>query len=78
MVLLSQWTGISLFLYAPQVRAVVQQIINEGCKEAARVNYNKMPLLWAWHGQYYLGGTLDIGRVGSQQEVSIESQHVLT
>ncbi|CAL8470922.1 g10464 [Coccomyxa elongata] len=37
------------------VKAVVQQIVNEGRKEAARVKYNNMPLLWQWHDKYYLG-----------------------
>ncbi len=58
MVLFSLWTSGSLFLLASQVKAVVQQIVNEGRKEAARVNYNNMPLLWRWHDKYYLGGKL--------------------
>ncbi|BDA45484.1 LanC-like protein 2 [Coccomyxa sp. Obi] len=40
---------------AELVKTIVQQIVTEGSREAARVNYNNMPLLWQWHGKYYLG-----------------------
>ncbi len=39
-----------------QVKAVVQQILDEGRRGARRVK--NTPLMWAWHSKYYLGGAL--------------------
>ncbi|EIE20233.1 Lanthionine synthetase C-like protein [Coccomyxa subellipsoidea C-169] len=43
------------------VKAVVQQILDEGRRGARRVK--NTPLMWAWHSKYYLGAAHGVSRI---------------